>query len=71
MNLKYEKYIKNYAFHNIVAHPLMQILTWIGKRELADIIHDQTLPKEGTEEKKTANTEEDVPEINRPFSTKE
>ena len=31
MNLKYEKYVKNYAFHNIVAHPLMQVLIWIGK----------------------------------------
>jgi len=71
MNLKYEKYIKNYAFHNIVAHPLMQILVWIGKRDLADIVHDETLPKKGTEKKKTANTSEDVPEINRVFSTEE
>ncbi len=71
MNLKYEKYVKNYAFHNIVAHPLMQVLIWIGKRDLADIVHDKTLPKRGTEEKGTANTEHDVPEINRPFSSKE
>ena len=65
MNLKYEKYIKNYAFHNIIAHPLMQILQFVGKHKLANKIHDSTLPKEGVDEKNTANTEEDVPEINR------
>ena len=43
----------------------MQILQWFGKPELADKIHDNTLPKEGVEESKTANTENDVPEINR------
>lgn len=65
MNLKYEKFIKNYAFHNIVAHPLMQILQWIGRQDLADSVHDKTLPKSDIEEKSTANTENDVPEINR------
>lgn len=65
MNLKYEKFIKNYAFHNIVAHPLMQILQWIGRQDLADSVHDKTLPKSDVEEKSTANTENDVPEINR------
>ena len=65
MNLKYEKIIKNMAFHNIVAHPLMQILNWIGKNELANKIHDETLPKRGVDEKDTANTENDVPEVNR------
>ena len=65
MNLKYEKIVRNMAFHNIVAHPLMQILSWVGKNELANRIHDNTLPKKGVEEKGTANTENDVPEINR------
>lgn len=65
MNLKYEKIVRNMAFHNIVAHPLMQILSWAGKNELANRIHDNTLPKKGVEEKETANTENDVPEINR------
>jgi hypothetical protein len=65
VSLKYEKFVKNYAFHNIVAHPLMQILQWIGKSDLADKVHDRTLPKEGVEETKTANTENDVPEVNR------
>lgn len=65
MNLKYEKFFKNYAFHNIVAHPLMQILNWVGKPDLANKIHDQTLPKRGVSETKTANTDNDVPEVNR------
>ena len=65
MNLKYEKIVKNMAFHNIVAHPLMQILSWVGKYDLANKIHDYTLPKEGIEEKETANTENDIPEVNR------
>ena len=53
------------AFHNIVAHPLMEILNWAGKNELANKVHDNTLPKQGVEEKSTANTENDVPEVNR------
>ena len=65
MNLKYEKIFRNMAFHNIVAHPLMEILNWAGKNELANKIHDNTLPKQGVEEKSTANTENDVPEVNR------
>jgi len=65
MDLKYEKLIKNYAFHNIVAHPLMQILQWVGRQDLADSVHDKTLPKNDVEEKSTANTTNDVPEINR------
>ena len=65
MKLKYERFFKTYAFHNIVAHPLMQILNWAGKQEWADAVHDQTLPKEGVTEKETANTENDVPEVNR------
>jgi len=65
VNLKYEKFIKNYAFHNIIAHPLMQILQWAGRQDLADSVHDKTLPKNDVEEKSTANTENDVPEVNR------
>ena len=46
-------------------HPIMEILNSIGKRDWADYVHDYTLPKEGVDKKSTANTEEDVPEINR------
>ena len=65
MNLKYEKFFKNYAVHNIIAHPLMEVLKWIGQDTLANKVHDKTLPKEGVTEKNTANTKNDVPEINR------
>jgi hypothetical protein len=44
---------------------MMQILNWIGKPDLANKVHDQTLPKEGVEETKTANTENDDPEVNK------
>ena len=33
--------------HNIVAHPLMQILEWIGLVSMADKLHDATLPPNG------------------------
>ncbi len=65
MNRKYEKIFKNYAFHNIVAHPLMEILRLIGKDKLADKVHDDTLPKEGVVKTNIANTENDSPEVNR------
>ena len=60
--IKYKKIFKTYFFHNIFGHPIMEILNSIGKRDWADYVHDYTLPKEGVN---TANTEEDVPEINR------
>jgi len=65
MNLKYEKIFKSIAFHNIVAHPLMQVLNWIGKRDLANFIHDETLPGNDSEDMELANTENDIPEVNR------
>lgn len=65
MNLKYKKFFKNYAVHNIIAHPLMEILSWIGKNDLANKIHDQTLPKKGVFEKNVVNTENDDPEVNK------
>lgn len=30
--------------HNIIAHPLMEILSWFGFTKLGDKIHDITLP---------------------------
>lgn len=68
MKLKYEKIFKTYAFHNIIAHPLMEFLNWAGKEKWANEIHDQTLPKKGVSEKETANTENDVPEVNKTIS---
>ena len=39
-----------YTIHNIIAHPLMEILHLIGFTELGNKIHDLTLPKEDKEE---------------------
>ena len=63
--IKYKKIFKTYFFHNMFGHPIMEILNSIGKRDWANYVHDYTLPKEGVDKKNTANTEEDVPEINR------
>ena len=35
----------NYTIHNVVAHPLMEILHLVGFTELGNRIHDATLPK--------------------------
>lgn len=35
-----------YTIHNLIAHPLMEILHLLGFTELGDKIHDSTLPKE-------------------------
>lgn len=34
-----------WAFHNLVAHPAMQILTWFGCRDLGLRVHDATVPR--------------------------
>jgi hypothetical protein len=34
-----------WAFHNLVAHPLLQVLAWLGKSQLGFRIHDATVPK--------------------------
>ena len=70
MNLKYEKIFKNWSFHNIIAHPLMQFLQWTGKSDLANKVHDSTLPlcteeERVKEESPVANTELDDPEVYR------
>ncbi len=39
------RWVRNaWAFHNIVGHPLMQILVWLGRREAAIRLHDNTTP---------------------------
>ncbi len=34
-----------WAFHNLVAHPLMQVLVWLGFRKTGIWLHDVTVPK--------------------------
>ena len=43
----------NYTIHNLIAHPLMEILHLIGFTELGNKIHDMTLPSE-------RDTDEDI-----------
>ena len=33
------------AVHNLVAHPLMESMSWIGLSSLGVKIHDKTIPK--------------------------
>ena len=39
--------IKTWAVHNLVGHPLMQLLRWMGARRLARLAHDRTAPAIG------------------------
>lgn len=40
------RWAKNaWAFHNLVAHPLMQIMVWLGFKKRAIWLHDVTVPK--------------------------
>ena len=34
-----------WAVHNLVGHPLLQILVWLGQRRLGLAIHDATVPR--------------------------
>ena len=34
----------NYTIHNLIAHPLMEILHLVGLTEWGDKVHDATLP---------------------------
>ena len=39
-----------YTIHNLVAHPMMEILYLLGFEELGNKIHDYTLPKTHNED---------------------
>lgn len=40
------RWVKNaWALHNLVAHPLMQILVWCGLKKAGLWLHDVTVPK--------------------------
>ena len=34
-----------WAFHNLVAHPVMQVLVWLGFRRAGLWVHDMTVPR--------------------------
>lgn len=40
------KFIRNrWALHNLLAHPLLQVLAWLGAPRLGFFIHDSTVPR--------------------------
>ena len=40
------RWAKNaWAFHNLVAHPLMQVMVWFGFKKAAIRLHDVTVPR--------------------------
>jgi hypothetical protein len=41
--LRWEK--NAWALHNLVAHPLMQLMVWLGFRRQAIRLHDATVPR--------------------------
>lgn len=41
--IKYHKYA--WAIHNLIAHPLLQLLAFVGLTKWGMWIHDQTVPK--------------------------
>lgn len=43
------KLYKNWAVHNIIAHPIMEICGWFGLFALGVAIHNATLPEESKE----------------------
>jgi hypothetical protein len=34
-----------WALHNLVGHPLLQVLVWLGARRLGMAVHDATVPR--------------------------
>ena len=42
-NLRFARHA--WAFHNLVAHPVLQILAWLGRPDLGFKIHDATVPR--------------------------
>ncbi len=43
------KFLKNWAVHNLLGHPLKQLLTWLGLEELGNKVHDMTMPDHSDE----------------------
>lgn len=50
LNLKFIRH--RWALHNLIGHPLLQILSWAGKVKLGFWIHDNTVPRPRYVEKK-------------------
>ena len=44
----------NYTIHNLIAHPMMEVLHLVGLTELGDRVHDATLPLQHEEDHNNA-----------------
>lgn len=42
--MKLSSFYKNWTFHNIVAHPLSEILHLLGFEKAGGFVHDATVP---------------------------
>jgi hypothetical protein len=42
-HLRWKRHV--WAFHNLVGHPLMQLLAFLGFHQLALRVHDKTVPR--------------------------
>lgn len=42
-----KKLYQNYTFHNLLGHPVMELLYLVGLTKLARAVHDGTLPVTG------------------------
>jgi hypothetical protein len=40
---------RSWALHNLVGHPLMQVLCWLGYRDAGLRVHDATIPEPAAE----------------------
>lgn len=45
---------KNWTVHNIIGHPLMEILHLMGFKELGERVHDATTPPEPQKDRDTS-----------------
>jgi len=39
------KLIKTWPMHNLIAHPISEILYWVGLGNLGNRLHDATIPE--------------------------
>lgn len=38
---------KNWHVHNLIAHPLMQLMAYVGLEDMGNRLHDATFPNDG------------------------
>jgi hypothetical protein len=46
MKALHPDWYRNWPVHNIIAHPVGEVLKWVGREDLSWWLHDATLPGE-------------------------